>query len=693
MRKHLLLIAGFISLLVFNIAKAQDSTHYDLGRISVNKNFTQSITIKASDLERYQFNYITDALKVFFYGTFTNATSVVYVIDGNIVTDVDTYNIQDIEEITLVQNALGQVSGASPMQQMILIKTRRGGAGKQGIIASNQTSLVNARNNNNYVNATKPTGVYEQAYLGAYKNYTNGDIGVSAGFLHDISPRALPADNAGTDPFHYNELRLNAYADARLWKGTTLNFGFNYTYEPGGYGNIMNNNTSTIVNEFASRSHEAQHLVNTNIALRSHIVGGLTNTLSAGYNHYADYEMGTATQYIEEPQFGYYYHYNSLQKWQQHEHTFLLKDNLVYHQQFGDWSIDPSVDFTYRHVSDTLGVSQVTYLDSIPNNAQSYASSQTARYNLSLLTPSVDIYYKDIFDIHGGFTGILNKEHFGASYITVDHVLPFASASFNVPAIKLRLFASFSRQNDFLDDPYVSLAMLALQGFDDPAGTYSSSLHLVLPTSFNALKSYNNYQAGFTLELWKNFNFSYNFRENYHWIYAAFVVPDGGNGSEVIDALQDAKFITHSVALDYHLHSGNFDWATGLTATTSKFQLIGQPVSQNQPNTYLSTGHRWTGGFANRLMYKNLFAGLNILYQMGERPYDLQNWIPNLPGYVPPSNKNSFSLQNLYIGERVKINHLKYAEIYLNTRNILQNNSSDITDERRFYGFGFKLNL
>src|SRR5205807_2663517 len=115
-------------------------------------------------------------------------------------------------------------------------------------------------------------------------------------------------------------------------------------------------------------------------------------------------------------QFGYTYSYHSLLTWQQHEHTILFKDNLVYHLQAGDWSIEPSVNFIYRHVSDTLGISQVTYLDSIPNNAQTTASTQNARYNLSLLTPSVDIYYKDIFDMQGGFTGILNKEHFGAPY-------------------------------------------------------------------------------------------------------------------------------------------------------------------------------------------------------------------------------------------------------------------------------------
>src|ERR1700761_9552621 len=89
------------------VAKAQsDTSNYDLGRIFVKRQFTQSITVKGHDLEQYQFSDLADAINVWFYGTYSNASTLVYVIDGNIINDVNAYSIYDIDEITLVQNAL-----------------------------------------------------------------------------------------------------------------------------------------------------------------------------------------------------------------------------------------------------------------------------------------------------------------------------------------------------------------------------------------------------------------------------------------------------------------------------------------------------------------------------------------------------------------------------------------------------------
>lgn len=693
MRLRLSLTTLAIAFFIFDAANAQtDSTHYDLGRIQVNKNFTQSITVKASDIERYQFNYITDALNVFFNGTFTNSSSVVYVIDGNIVNDVNAYSIQDVEEITLVQSAAAQVSGAGTAQQMVLIKTKRGGPGKQGIVASDQTSLVSARNNNNYSDATKPTGIYDQAYLGAYKNYTNADIGISLGFLHDVSPVVLPSTYTAADPFHYNQFRFNAYADTRIWKGSSLSFGVNYTPQVNNDANSIDDSTPTSQIYFNDGRHESQHLFNTNIALHSHIASGLTNTLSAGYNHYNDLAKDTTVEnFTNQGTSPINTHIN--ETWYQLASTLMIKDNLAYHQKVGDWNIDPSLNFMYRHVKDTLNVIESAYQDSVPTSIFQYGTFQKADYNLSLLTPSADIYYKNIFDIQGGFVSILNKENLGPNF-PVSHLLPFVSASLNISemahlqTLKLKVFGSFSRQNEFLDDPYISLAIFAPQGFDNAVGTYTNTTEVIAPTGYNVFQSYNNYQAGFELGLWKNFRIAYNFRENYQGVLAEYEVPVGPNSANYEYVYQNAKTLTNSVALNYDLHSGNFNWAAGLNATESRLQLTDDPT-----NSYLSSGHRWTGGFTNRFAYNNLFAGLDVLYQLGQRPYSLEYSQPGGPGYIPSSNTNSFSLQNLYLGTRLKINHLKYAEIYLDTRNILQNKTSDITDERRFYGLGFKLNL
>ncbi len=76
-----------------------------------------------------------------FYGVLTNNATLAYVIDGSFVQDVNAYPIQDIEEITLVQNALGQANGAIGAQQLILIKTRRNCQVETGIVVAGWAGL------------------------------------------------------------------------------------------------------------------------------------------------------------------------------------------------------------------------------------------------------------------------------------------------------------------------------------------------------------------------------------------------------------------------------------------------------------------------------------------------------------------------------------------------------------------------
>src|SRR4029077_14831106 len=112
--------------------------------------------------------------------------SIIYVIDGNIISDVNAYSIFDIEEVTLVQTSVAQVSGASPGQQMVLIKTRNHRPGKKGIEFNGQSSLVNLRDKASSTGRTSSNNVYDQYYVAAYRNYKKGDIGVSAEYQHDV---------------------------------------------------------------------------------------------------------------------------------------------------------------------------------------------------------------------------------------------------------------------------------------------------------------------------------------------------------------------------------------------------------------------------------------------------------------------------------------------------------------------------
>ena len=124
MFKRFLFSSILISVCLFNASAQTDTSSYDLGRVSIKKDFTQTIIIKGSDLERYQFSDLADAINVWLYGTYSNASNLLYVIDGNIITDVNAYSIFDIDEITLIQSAVVNASGARPAHRWCLLSLK-----------------------------------------------------------------------------------------------------------------------------------------------------------------------------------------------------------------------------------------------------------------------------------------------------------------------------------------------------------------------------------------------------------------------------------------------------------------------------------------------------------------------------------------------------------------------------------------
>jgi hypothetical protein len=707
MFKYTPVLLALIVCIVFTANAQTDTTHYDLGRISVKKGFTQTITIKGSDLEKYQFSDLAEAINVWLYGTYTNSSSLIYVVDGNIINDVNAYSIYDIDEITLVQNALPQVSGASPARQMVLIKLHTGGPGKQGIEAAGQSSLVNIRNRDNTTGVKSSTSLYDQYYLSGYKNFENAHIGLSADYQRDVFPQLTGSNYNSFTPFHFNRLKLNGRADAKVWKGSTLTFGINYTPQVSNYS--YNYNSIVIIQDESevnySNSHVSQHLFNSNIALRSQIARGLTNTLSGAYNHYNYFEnVTTGFQFtsagnppVTENEFALTFIKTS---------NLLIRDNLAYHKKLGVFDFEPSVNFSYRNVHNALSDS-VFIIGGNGSNSVSYSSSRYAgKYKTYLLSPSLDIYYSDIFNIQGGFVSILNADKDFIPGYQKHRIFPFLSTSVAIvkPSgssdISLRVFASFSRQNQQLADEYAGLSGFSLSANSFPgnsSGFFNNGNRSNLYPYyyyFDPYQAYNNYQAGALLGLFKNFTISYSFEYRYYFTYGGATVPYGANLSEFVEIPFNDKTITSRIGFNYNFYSGGFNWNTGLNFSDSKLQTADSHTFSSVYNSgYLSSGHRWSGGFTNRLSYKTFFAGLDVLYQLGQRPYSLMYEIPWMTNYVAPSNTNSFSLQNLYVGRALKITGVKYAEVFANGRNIFQNKTSDITDNRSFFGFGFKLGL
>lgn len=682
---------------LFFSANAQiDSTHYNLGRVWVKKGFTQSMTIKGNDLERYQFSDLADAINVWLYGTYSNSSTLVYVIDNNIITDVNAYSIYDIESATLVQNALTQVSGASPGEQMVLIKLKTGGRGKQGFEGAEQTSIVNLRSPNSAPGTKTTTNFYNRYYISGYKNSKNADFGMSADYQYDVSP-ALMSDNIGfINPSHFARVKLNAYAKINLWKGSKFAARVNYTPQE---GNVDSNYVVPLGSDAAhSNIHTTQHFFNTSIFLNSHILKGLTNTFSATYNHYNYFEEGSIYKHYSTPTGGFARYswptaYNK-------SSALLIRNNLFYQIKIDDFTFEPSVNFSYRNGSTSEGY----------YNGGTGQDMWTGPTKVYLITPTLNIYYKDVVNIQGG---IIDNVSTGINFGNQKPKLPlFLSTTIDVGKISgytgfhFQLFGSFSRQNPTLNESYFTIAgfPVADAGYRQQGNAYSSYTP-ALNTTF-AQNDY--YQAGAVMGLWKGITLNYNF--GYIQDSSPILFRYG-----YYQLVGGDKLITNRVGLNYSYNWGVFSWITGLNITQSELQLIKGNIDYSSPNLYLpnnnadnfnldifKNGHRYSGGFTNRFAYQNLFAGLDVLYQIGERPYRytdiLQilyttNLAPLYPNYHAPSNYNSFSLQNLYLGSKIKLHHLKYAEAFINGRNILQNKNSDITDNRRFLGIGFKVVL
>ncbi|QEM12553.1 hypothetical protein [Mucilaginibacter rubeus] len=677
--------------LSFSKAYSQtDTSHYDLGRVKLDKKFTQSITLKGADLQRQPFANISDALNVWFYGTYTNSAYVIYVIDGNIINDVNAYNINDIEEITLVQNAVAQASGAPSQQQMILIKTKRSKPGKSGIEAAGQTNLINVRNMSNVKDINSPTNVYHQYYLSGYKNTDLVSTGISATYLRDVFPTLTTSQQAVIKtPLGFNRFKFNGYADVKLGSNNSLSATATYVPQVTRFdydnSNIYNDPNTASRAQTITAYHAKQNLLNGGIRLNSQLAKGLKNNLSASYSYY---------NYNEDYNYNYYSSdlHSSTDAYSLHRrNVLLLRDNLSYQKTIGDFSIEPAIDFSYRYTRDSTA--KATNNETSSGNAPSFPSTSTERTYAKrkdyLLTPSLGVSFKNSINLQGGFVTVLDskKSLAIASNAELKRIFPYASASVNVSSLAginivgIKLYGSYSKQSILLQTDAEHLTGLS---FDGPlqislnSGGYPNF-------TYDPLKSYNVYTAGADVSVSALLSVNYNYERGGLQIPILYYLPYGANGSQSYIGYVDSKYTRNRIGITFRVvDKTDAHFTTGLNATNIKQRT-------NTITGNLATGDRvWTGGWVNRLDIDRVFAGMDVLYQLGGGGF--ANPYSSIDPILGPSD-HSFSLQNVYFGYKLQINRFKNFEVFANGRNIWQNKKSEITDNRRFYGLGFKLGL
>ena len=691
------LLTSLVALSLSNNTLAQTDTDLlDLGRIQVRKEFTQHISIKSEDLEKFPAANLSEALNVWLYGTFTNKYSLVYVIDGNITTDVNVYSVYDIEEVTIVQNAMVTLNGVAQSAQMAYIKTIRNQPGTSGLTAAAQANFVEARllhpadkkNEQNGLDNSSDFSFFHRYNVSAYKNTSRNKFGISGTYLRDVFPTIKGRDMDVVKDPSLARLNFNSYANTAVGKSSSLDLYINYA--PQTIREEYNSFTTNI--ESNQTSKDKTGLLSSGLKFKNNFSGAFSNELNFEYGNYNRGDRSTFNTQVRDP-YNLYSVNNSFSE--QTANNFLFRDNLVYTRSFSGFSIAPSVNFSFRYRNQHSGdnVEHETFSNGeISSNRYSWSGS-TLYSRTYLLTPSINFYYQDIFNIQGGL--VFNMSESGGA--DIERRFPFVSSSLNVLKLiggnsrtGLRVFGSYAQTGYFGDD--VNLANDFFNpNFSNPEilGGFLSNPNLNAADG----KHFESIQAGADLSLFDRLTMSYTYNErDYNLAILRLVYaidyPFNPGGPSYIAIPSTATMKLHAVRISGNVRSNNkFSWNTSASVATI-YHSIDEPVSGNEyivaDNTFIrldDTRRKWSGGWANRLSIGNLTAELDLLAKFRGTIYNENN---------SSDVYNSVVLQNLSLGYRIPSSRFQGLEVYLNSRNLLANKKQNITDGRKYFGLGLK---
>ncbi len=689
------------AILFFSKANAQtDTTHFDLGHMQLRKEFTQNITVKGSDLEKMPFTNLAEAINVWFYGTYSNTNTLVYIIDGNLVNDVNAYSIYDIDEVTLVQNSVSKLAGAVGPQQLVLIKTKRAKTKGLEVTAAGQANLSSLYTNNlpsNESGEKSSTTVYQEYYAAVHQNTGNMQFGVSADYTRDALPELKNPIVDYETPQNLQRIKLNGFFDVKLGS-SVLDVTAGFTKQKNDDVYAISDSTEQAALDFDDNSR----IWNGTVKLTTTIFPGLTNVVHGDYNNYRVSDIGAQIVQFNNNTT------STLFKAETYAHNIVAYDNLTYNAKFGDWGLEPAVNLTFR----TLRDSSYNSSSSVDGNGSSVSSStSSSRINehLFLLTPSVNLYYKSYFNIQAGL--IYNPGGHGGytlpSGAKTKKTLPFVSVSADVaqlidPAstVSVKVYGSYAI-TDFLNDDANTLSDIsngtALQipvtGQLGATNSYNGPLYTYYPGysyytyQADAAKTYRDFSAGISVSPKKSgLTLGYFFQHTNYLAPVYVSVPFSDNEIQTLLFFENAGATLNRLSLGYNMIANPaFKWESNVNATMLKTNI---PVSFGSPIT--SGNNEWTGGWANRLSYSSFSAGVDVLYQFHEK---VQTAIYTPAYTVNTTTVNSFSLQNLYVSYSLKVKGLHALELFANGRNLFQNKKADITDNSRYFGLGFRATL
>jgi hypothetical protein len=674
----------------------QDSSYLNAGYLSFRKEFTQHVSIKGADLEKMPFTNLGDAISAWLYGAFAQPSGLIYIVDGNTVSDVNAYSVFDVEEVILVENAAALATTAAGQQEVVLIRTRRW-KGKSGVMAAAQSGVVN-------VSGYHPTARWSQNfYAGGYRNWDKVSIGVSANYLRDVFPDTL-SGHEGVTPQQLGRWRLNAYFDWRFnqWNVVEVAMGYTPQQAKEGWDSVTGPSDNRL------KTSATQRLVVPHLSWRSDIASGLKNEFQATYLH----EGGTGrgyTSYFNGGTFGdgFYSTYS-----RSTTYHLLIWDRLEYRGKIGRVDVTPSVNASYEYSRDRDSSS---FFSGSEQSSGGLGTNQvySAGYDIFrsnskflFLSPAVDLSYKRAFDLQAGVLveaghqhGPGNRQGFPFVSLMLD---PLRMAKENRES-SLRLFGSYAQRTGSTVMDYM------LTDVGQVSASSAAALTTGLPV--NAIGGVNTGtygyggpfkppvywvgEAGVAYSFWKDRVLAQYTFERRNYSTGVYILGASGiNGAASYLIFPEVRSSMHRVDVRVMILDGvGLRWISGINMTMLRNNVDGNLAQYYEIaaiGDVAPSGWSQTGGWVNRIRIKRVTAGVDVLYHFGETemrqpPY---SWMIQRGG-----KRNSVLVPNIYAGYDWKLRGAGALELFLESRGAIRNSPNNLSDGRRYYTFGGKLSM
>jgi len=655
-----------------------DSSRLDLGYTSLNRKFTQTITIRGADLEKMPFTNLNDALMPWLYGAWSQRGSIQFVVDGNPVVDVNAYSIYDVEEVVLVQDASALTGSGTGQQQVAYVTTRRG-KNKQGLTLAAQTGLVNGNGNG----VKTDTRMYHSYYAGAWRNWDKFSAGVSAGWQRDVMPLEKSEFVNITTPYNLQRWKFSGYFDWRLNARNLVEATINYVPDrlavEGGE-----------ISSFTLKRNAPEKYFVPGLRWHSELLPGLKNDLQGSYLSSVYKENDINTSPASYPAGSYQ---NILIEENMNDKLWWVRDRLAYTIHSGDWRFEPSVNYSYEHVKETFGYIGETTITtggnpSLPPPTGTNTTNFSGKGKISLLVSALDINWKDVLNLRFGSATILS-DHGGKGD------LPFFTAAVDLLRMtgstnnssSLKLLGSWSQRSSLTigsglsdlsnENTIYKLNIVGGSGFQ----SVNFGTGTAFPVNpFHTPPNFWSWTAGASYSL-ANDRLRLQYTLERRNIDLAQLLPIPGGGYATFYG-QWRSTLHHFDVRAKLLDREGLRWETGLNLTLFRnkpdsalqYTITVPPLGDAAP-----AGYSPTGGWVNRLQLKGFTAGLDLLYHFHETVYITSQTTQHV---------NSVIIPNLYAG----YNWHSFS-LFAECRGLIRNSKQDVMDTRKYYTLGGKWNL